>query len=284
MNQTSAVFPFSRNWDMQAAFISKLVHLEHSSDIGLAYCGSLMRFSVAWSMVHQLLPDGRPVRYRCEEGDEIPSLPQDVLPEMRSITKAGNVTDHQSWESGAEQEEEQSPYSRAAMGFFLPQWVAFGDKDQLLVRTTEAAQAQIQSMQNYMNILNAATAIAPYMVADVVFQRKRTGMLGELVNQGRALGRYEIRTLINAIQRRVKANSLNRGLSLEISYFDDQELKMKLFLLEVIPVGRIMFTPAFIVRAVWQAYLRITQDTSLNSSTRKHLLSLLAELEDAFLK
>jgi hypothetical protein len=59
---------------------------------------------------------------------------------------------------------------------------------------------------------------------------------------------------------------------------------MKLFLLEVIPAGRIMFTPAFIVRAVWQAYLRITQDTGLNSSTRKHLLSLLAELEDAFLK
>jgi hypothetical protein len=66
--------------------------------------------------------------------------------------------------------------------------VAFGDKDQLLVRTIEAAQAQIQSMQNYMNILNAATAIAPYMVADVVFQRKRTGMLGELVNQGELWG------------------------------------------------------------------------------------------------
>jgi hypothetical protein len=43
-----------------------------------------------------------------------------------------------------------------------------------------------------------------------------------------------------------------------------------------------MFIPAFVVRAVRQEEMKVSQDTRLSSSTRKHLLHLLDLLEQAF--
>jgi hypothetical protein len=50
----------------------------------------------------------------------------------------------------------------------------------------------------------------------------------------------------------------------------------------VIPSGRIMFVPAFVVRAVRQEEVKVSQDTRYNPSTRRHLLYLLNLLENAF--
>ena len=94
-----------------------------------------------------------------------------------------------------------------------------------------------------------ARAFAPYLVADEQYQQKRYGMLGQLVNQGRALARYEAVKIINTIKERAARNELNRGLSLSVPYFDDQTLTLELENFEVIPGGRIMFVPAFVVRA-----------------------------------
>jgi len=41
--------------------------------------------------------------------------------------------------------------------------------------------------------------------------------------------------------------------------------------------------PAFVVRAVRQEAAKVAQDTRFNPSTRRHLLSELAMLEQAFL-
>ena len=43
-----------------------------------------------------------------------------------------------------------------------------------------------------------------------------------------------------------------------------------------------MFVPAFVVRAVRQEEVKVSQDTRFNPSTRKHLLHLLDLLEMAF--
>jgi hypothetical protein len=43
-----------------------------------------------------------------------------------------------------------------------------------------------------------------------------------------------------------------------------------------------MFVPAFVVRAVRQEQVKVSQDTRLNPSTRNHLLHLLELLEQAF--
>jgi hypothetical protein len=104
----------------------------------------------------------------------------------------------------------------------------------------------------------------------------------QLVNQGRALARYETREIIHTIQRRAAAQDLNRGLSLSLPYFDDQALRMAARTFEIIPAGRIMFVPAFVVRAVREEEAKVAQDTRLNASTRQHLLGELHALESAF--
>ena len=61
-----------------------------------------------------------------------------------------------------------------------------------------------------------------------------------------------------------------------------RNLKIDISNFEVIPAGRIMFVPAFVVRAVRQEEVKVSQDTRYNPSTRKHLLHLLELLEKAF--
>jgi hypothetical protein len=53
--------------------------------------------------------------------------------------------------------------------------------------------------------------------------------------------------------------------------------------MQVIPAGRIMFAPAFVVSAARLKQAKIAQDTRFNASTRKYLSNELNILEDAFL-
>jgi hypothetical protein len=107
-------------------------------------------------------------------------------------------------------------------------------------------------------------------------------MMGQLINQGRALARYQTWEIVQTIKRRAAAQNLNRGLSLSLPYFDNQTLTMRMHDFEVIPAGRIMFVPAFVVRAARLEQARVGQDTRLSVATRKHLLIELKMLEEAF--
>jgi hypothetical protein len=80
----------------------------------------------------------------------------------------------------------------------------------------------------------------------------------------------------------VKGNDLNRGLSLSLPYFDDQRLQVRTLDFEVVPAGRIMFVPGFVVRAAREEAAKVAQDTRLSLSTRRHLLAELQMLEQAF--
>jgi hypothetical protein len=133
-----------------------------------------------------------------------------------------------------------------------------------------------------MEVLHLGRSFAPYIVADEQYQQKRYGMLGQLVNQGRALACYETREIITTIKERAAQHDLNRGLSLSLPYFDDQELAMALESFEVIPQGRIMFVPAFVVRAARAQQAKVADDTRLSHGTRQHLIHELKMLETAF--
>jgi hypothetical protein len=109
-------------------------------------------------------------------------------------------------------------------------------------------------------------------------------MLGQLVNQGRALSRCELQDITAEIQRRQKQQTLNRGLSISLPYFDDQTLERRLLEIDIVPAGRVMFTPAFVVLACRQEAAKVAQDTRLSPSTRRHILDLLKHLEKTFLK
>ena len=131
----------------------------------------------------------------------------------------------------------------------------------------------IASMRNYLHILHSAVSIAPYMIADETWQQKRYSMLGQLVNQGRALAGYYIKEIIQTINRRADEHRMDRGLRLSLPYFNDQTLAIENYNFDVIPAGRIMFVPAFVVLAVQQQGAKIAQDTNFSLSTRKYLLS-----------
>jgi hypothetical protein len=270
--------------DLRTALRLRLGELEQSSNRSVSASAGLLRHAIAEHMVHNMLPAGRTVQYATAEGEEIPSLPvQSALEPESAITAASDAIATEEERGGeAGRGELLVPYVGAARRFYLPQWVAFDDEGHLVVGGVSEAEADIASMQRYLSVLHASVGLAPYMVADEEYQRKRYGILGQLVNQGRALARFQVEEIIRTIHRRASAHDLNRGLSLSLPYFNDQTLLMENYSFEVIPAGRIMFVPAFVVRAAREQEAKIAQDTRMSLSTRKHLLAELRALEQGF--
>jgi hypothetical protein len=269
--------------DLNLILTERLAELESSSNLAVSISAGLVRYCTASHLVSSMLPSGRSVQYRSVGDEQIPSIPQESNLEAASaITAASDAIAE--GEAGADEGrgELQVPFTPWARRFYLPQWVPLDEKDHLLVNSASEAESAIASMQQYLRILHTAVSLAPYMVVDETYQRKRYGILGQLVNQGRAMARYQTREIIHTILRRAKNQDLNRGLSLSLPFFDDQDLLMAARNFEVIPAGRIMFTPAFVVRAARQEQVKAAQDTRLSPSTRKHLLEELHSLEKAF--
>ena len=257
--------------------------LEQSPDRAVSVSAGLLRHATVVHMIYNMLPAGRTVTYKPADKDEtIPSVPEfdDLEPESAITASTDAIA-----EEGATDNKRGDllvPFVPFARKFFVPQWVAFDQNGKMLVKSIDEANAHIKSMQRFMEVLFLAVALAPYISADEEYTKKRYGMLGQLVNQGRALAIYQAKEIIARIKERAASGNLNRGLSLSLPYFDDQELRLDITKFEVIPAGRIMFVPAFVVRAVRQEELKVSQDTRYNPSTRKHLLHLLELFEQAF--
>lgn len=268
--------------DVHDTLKRRLAELEQSPEKSVTLCSGLIRFATANYMINNLLPSGRKVVYKQTDDEDIPNVPVTDGKEPESAIMA--TTDAIVEEQGGDGKRGnlQVPYVSYARHFFLPQWVAFDDKGKLLVKSISEAEAHISSMQKFLNILFAARSLAPWMVIDNEFEIKRYGILGQLVNQGRAFANFQTYEIIREINLRVAALSLNRGLSLRLPYFDDQDLTLKKYDFVVIPAGRIMFVPAFVVRAVVEEQAKIIQDTRFNNSTRNHLVSELQVLGKAF--
>ena len=264
------------------ALRARLTELEQSSEPAVAIGTGLIRFAAAMHIVRNMLPAGRSVSYVAAEDDEIPSIPVDdgFAPESAITAPTDAIAEEGGTDEG--RGTLQVPYVPAARRFYLPQWVAFDDDGKLLVNSVVEAEAHVASMQRFLDILFAVKSLAPYAIVDEEYQKKRYGMLGQLINQGRALARYQTNEIIRAIQARAAAQSLNRGLSLSLPYFDDQALRVRTYNFVVIPAGRIMFVPAFVVRAAIEEQAKVAQDTRFSHSTRKHLLAELQTLGDSF--
>ncbi|HJW82924.1 MAG TPA: hypothetical protein VJ754_01345 [Anaerolineae bacterium] len=277
-----ALFDRLTRGDADKALRQRLAELDQSPNRAVAVSTGLLRHAIAVHMVHGMLPSGRHVTYTALPGDEIPTIPvgDPLEPESAITATTDAIAEEGDAESG--RGELLVPYVPAARRFYLPQWVAFDDQDRLLVGSPNEAEAHVASMQRFLSVLHTAIALAPYLVVDEDYQLKRYGMLGQLVNQGRALARHQTGEIIRVVQQRAAAQDLNRGLSLSLPFFDDQILRMKKHDFEIIPAGRIMFVPAFVVRAARLEMAKVAQDTRLSPSTRQHLLAELELLERAF--
>jgi len=268
--------------DVHKLLRQRLSELEHDPQPEVAISATLLRYATVIYMVQLLLPAGRSVKYEAVDGEEIPTQPQAAGPGSALTAADDAIAEEGAKGNGHGRGELLVPYAEAARKFYLPQWVALDEKDHLLVNTLGEAEAHLASMQQYMEILHLARAFASYSVVDAQFQQKRYGMLGQLINQGRALARYEMGGLIAEIQTRAVHHDLNRGLSLSVPYFDDQALTIEQVEFDVIPSGRIMFVPAFVVKAAREEQAKVCDDTRLSASTRQHLLHQLKRLEHAF--
>jgi hypothetical protein len=271
--------------DLRNAVRSRLLELEQSSDKAISTSAMLIRHAIVMHLVYNMLPSGRRVQYALLDGDEIPSIPvQDVAAYSSAMTAASDamIVEEDRGELGRGQL--LVPYVEAARKFYLPQWVSFDDKGNLLAVNLNEAENQIASMHRYLSILHTAISLAPYMVADEEYQRKRYGILGQLVNQGRALAHFHVKEIIRTIQRRAATHDLDRGLSLSLPYFNDQTLMIEEYNFDVIPAGRVMFVPAFVVLAVRAQAAKVAQDTRLSQSTRRQILIELSSLEETFLR
>ena len=269
---------------IQALLVRRFSELEGSLNRAVSTSAGMLRYAVARHMIHNMLPAGKSVIYASADGDDIPNQPVEKDTDLGSAIHSN--TGAQSTTNLAEdgRGELLVPYVEAARRFYLPQWVAFDNHGNLLQSTVDEAEACIASMQQYMAILNSAIAIAPFMIADELWQQKRYGMLGQLVNQGRALANYQSQEIIKTIQHRAALHRLDRGLSLSLPYFNDQKLMVEDYRFDVIPAGRVMFIPAFVVLAVRVQGVKVAQDTSMSRSTRRYLLMELSALEESFLR
>jgi hypothetical protein len=104
----------------------------------------------------------------------------------------------------------------------------------------------------------------------------------DLILRGRALAHLAIDEMIAELDLRASRHQLDRGLRISLPYFDDRRLSLRYWSFTVIPTGRIMFVPAFVVVAVEREVDRVQAQHEFTDSTRTHLLEGLHQLASAF--
>jgi hypothetical protein len=104
------------------------------------------------------------------------------------------------------------------------------------------------------------------------------------LERGRDLARRAVDELIEEIWRRASRHQLDRGVRLSFPFFDDRRLSIRWRDFTVIPRGRILFVPAFVVVAAEREIERVGKDRQLTESTRDHLVGLLERLRQAFVR
>lgn len=100
--------------------------------------------------------------------------------------------------------------------------------------------------------------------------------------RGLQLVQLQLDEIITKIRRRASAHTLDRGLSISLPYYDDQALELRWREVEIIPPGRVMFLPAFVVLAVEREREQVLHEKALPPSIRGSLLASLQALERAF--
>jgi hypothetical protein len=119
--------------------------------------------------------------------------------------------------------------------------------------------------------------------AQVTEDPAETGILSaDRIRVGQMLAQMQLEEMIGKTQRWARDGRLNRGLSLTLPFFDDVSMEICWRELQVIPPGRVLFIPAFVVIAARAEGERVAAEAGLSATTREHLLGQLRALERAF--
>jgi hypothetical protein len=126
------------------------------------------------------------------------------------------------------------------------------------------------------------TTYLPGSTEDAYSLPERLGIELDRIARGRALAWMATEELIDEIKTRAARHLLDRGLRVSMPYFDDRRLALRYREFTVIPQGRILFVPAFVVVAAEREIARVQAATEFNPTTRDHLLEGLQRLASAF--
>ncbi len=253
--------------DLIQNLMDRLFELRRSANTAISTCADLLCFLLARQLLESL-PEGKPF---ISQGD----------PHRDSYASNPDIALNQTIQSASRNLETEF-FNEKMSCFYLPQWVAFNSNGELILPTEQEAKERIQCMRNYMHRLLLVLAIDPAITGENAFRQRYFGMVSQWTHQGRAYAQYQTLQIIHTIRQRAQQNSLNRGLSLSLPFFDDQALELRTFDFEVIPPGRILFEPFFVVQAVEDAKVRVSGDPSLNDTTKHHLLAELDLLQKSF--
>jgi hypothetical protein len=272
---------FARTAKLES-LVRTLDRLEQGLNPAHAACATLLRHATARHLLYDLVLEEQAAVRPADDGDDPSALRVErsriLAPAMASVGGPVDALASQ----GPSRTGFRVRYEAASPRRTLPERAAFDQDGRPLAGSVQEAERLIGSLQQALGWLAEAVAISPSVAADPTYQRKRAVLRGQLIEQGRALGIHYAGEIAVKIRRRAEAGSLDRGLRLSLPYFDDDEMALKLHEMEVIPGGRIVFLPAFVVRAVQQERLRVSRSLRITPSTRQHLLSLLAIIEAAF--
>ena len=114
-----------------------------------------------------------------------------------------------------------------------------------------------------MAVVNAGAAAHPVWLEPSRAQATTDGVTLS-VEQGHELARLQVQEMIRKIHARAKGQRLNRGLTVSLPYFDDASQELRWREVVIIPRGRILFVPAFVVLAGGTEIACVRQESGLS--------------------
>jgi hypothetical protein len=162
------------------------------------------------------------------------------------------------------------------------QYTAFDKQGVLVAGSHSTADALIGQLSQCMGWLHTAELLYPAWTTHDLYNDVSSVLTTHLIEQGRALANYYTQQIIDEVQRDWRAGKITRGLTLFIPYLDERQYEMRNYRVVVIPTGRILFRPEFVVGACRVTQRHVRKDPTLSQGTRWQLLSQLDSLIQAF--
>jgi hypothetical protein len=161
-------------------------------------------------------------------------------------------------------------------------YTGFDGQGILLADGMNTAAAIVEKLSRFVHSLNLIEALYPAWRTDDSFSEKHALLMTHLIRQGRALANCHTQKLIREILTAWKAGELTRGLTIFLPFLDERQCRMDEYRIVVIPAGRILFRPEFVVGACRVAERKVRVDSDLSQATRWQLLSQLDAILQAF--
>ncbi len=161
-------------------------------------------------------------------------------------------------------------------------YTAFDERGGQIIEPDSTADALIGQLSRRMDWLRTAEQLYPAWTTHDLYNHAAALLTAHLIEQGRALANYYTQQIIRDMRQEWRAGKITRGLTLFIPYLDERLYRMQKYKVIVIPTGRILFRPEFVIGACRLAERDVRKDPDLSQSTRWQLLSQLDSISQAF--